>query len=115
MLLATTLPPNSPTLSKETTRCRASPRRGGLANQYCRRRHGGNHRPELIVLAGESSALSRRIRELVGRVIPWPMRIELSALGADAALMGAMGCARGHAHDLLCDLGRGQVQLPALR
>jgi len=72
--------------------------------------------PELIVLAGELFGLvADRIRELVGRVIPWPMRIELSALGADAALMGAMGCARGHAHDLLCDLGRGQVQLPALR
>ena len=65
--------------------------------------------PELIVLAGELFGLvADRIRELVGRVIPWPMRIELSALGADAALMGAMGSARGLAHDLLCDLGRGK-------
>ncbi|HNY41623.1 MAG TPA: ROK family transcriptional regulator [Bryobacteraceae bacterium] len=72
--------------------------------------------PELIVLAGELFGLvADRIRELVGRVIPWPMRIELSALGADAALMGAMGSARGLAHDLLCDLGRDQVQLSALR
>ncbi len=72
--------------------------------------------PELIVLAGELFGLvADRIRDLVGRVIPWPMRIELSALGADAALMGAMGSARGLAHDLLCDLGRGQVQLSALR
>jgi glucokinase len=72
--------------------------------------------PELIVLAGDLLGLvAERIRELVGRVIPWPMRIELSALGADAALMGAMGSARGQAHDLLCDLGHGEVQLPALR
>ncbi len=72
--------------------------------------------PELIVLSGELFGLvADRIRELVGRVIPWPMRIELSALGADAALMGAMGSARGLAHDLLCDLGRDQVQHLALR
>lgn len=72
--------------------------------------------PELIVLAGELFGLvTERIRELVGRVIPWPTRIELSALGADAALMGAMGAARGLAHDLLCDLGRDQVRLSAVR
>jgi glucokinase len=72
--------------------------------------------PELIVLAGELFGLvADRIRELVGRVIPWPMRIELSALGSDAALMGAMGAARGQAHDLLCDLGREQVQHLAMR
>lgn len=72
--------------------------------------------PELIVLSGDLFGLvADRIRELVGRVIPWPMRIELSALGADAALMGAMGSARGLAHDLLCDLGREQVQHLAMR
>lgn len=68
--------------------------------------------PELVVLLGELFGLvADRIRELVGRVIPWPMRIELSTLGADAALMGAMGSARGLAHDLLYDLGRGEGQL----
>jgi glucokinase len=72
--------------------------------------------PELIVLSGDLFGLvADRIRELVGRVIPWPMRIELSALGADAALMGAMGSARSLAHDLLCDLGREQVQHLAMR
>lgn len=72
--------------------------------------------PELIVLAGDLFGLvADRIRELVGRVIPWPVRIELSALGADAALMGAMGSARGLAHDLLCDLGRNEIQLSTLR
>lgn len=72
--------------------------------------------PELIVLAGELFALvTDRIRELVGRVIPWPMRIELSALGADAALMGAMGSARGLAHDLICDLGHAEARLMAMR
>ncbi|MBI5086571.1 MAG: ROK family transcriptional regulator [Acidobacteria bacterium] len=66
--------------------------------------------PELIVLAGDLFELvTDRIRELVGRVIPWPVRIELSALGSDAALMGAMGAARGLAHDLLCDLGRENI------
>jgi glucokinase len=63
--------------------------------------------PELIVLAGELFDLViDRIRELVGRVIPWPVRIERSALGDDAALMGAIGSARGIAHGLLCDLER---------
>ena len=72
--------------------------------------------PELIVLDGDLFGLvADRIRELVGRVIPWPVRIELSALGADAALMGAMGSARGLAHDLLYDLGRGGIQLSAQR
>ncbi len=60
--------------------------------------------PDLIVLAGELFPLVEdRIRETVARVIPWPTRIELSALGADAALMGAMGCAREAAHGILCD------------
>jgi glucokinase len=72
--------------------------------------------PELIVLAGDLFGLvTDRIRELVGRVIPWPMRIELSALGADAALMGAMGAARGIAHDLICDMGREEVRETAMR
>lgn len=72
--------------------------------------------PELIVLSGEFFALvSDRIRELVGRVIPWPVRIELSALGADAALMGAIGVARTSAHDLICDLGRDEFRLTAMR
>jgi predicted NBD/HSP70 family sugar kinase len=62
--------------------------------------------PELIVLAGDLfSLVTDRIREMVGRVIPWPVRIELSALGADAALIGAMGAARHLAHELICDLG----------
>lgn len=63
--------------------------------------------PELIVLAGDLFALvTDRIQEMVGRVIPWPMRVEMSALGADAALIGAMGAAKSLAHDLICDLGR---------
>lgn len=64
--------------------------------------------PELIVLAGEMfDLLTDRIKEFVGRVIPWPVRIERSALGEDAALMGAIGSARAIAHELLCDLDRG--------
>jgi glucokinase len=64
--------------------------------------------PELIVLAGEMFDLvADPIRETVERVIPWPLRIERSALGEDAALMGAIGVARGVAHGLLCDLDRG--------
>lgn len=72
--------------------------------------------PELIVLAGELFGLiAGRIRELVGRIIPWPVRIELSALGADAALMGAIGAARSIAHDLLCGVGPGEIRLSAPR
>ncbi|MBN8731277.1 MAG: ROK family transcriptional regulator [Acidobacteria bacterium] len=72
--------------------------------------------PELIVLAGDLFALvADRIRELVGRVIPWPMRIELSALGSEAALMGAVGSARGLAHDLICDLGHAEARILAMR
>lgn len=66
--------------------------------------------PELIVLAGDLFGLvSDRIRELVGRVIPWPVRIELSALGADAALIGAVGAARNLAHELICDLNSDEL------
>jgi predicted NBD/HSP70 family sugar kinase len=64
--------------------------------------------PELVVLSGELFDLvTDRIKEFVERVIPWPVRIERSALGEDAALMGAIGSARGIAHELLCDLDRG--------
>jgi predicted NBD/HSP70 family sugar kinase len=66
--------------------------------------------PELIVLSGDLFALvTDRIQELVGRVIPWPMRVELSALGSDAALIGALGAAKSLAHDLICDPGRNRI------
>lgn len=72
--------------------------------------------PEMIVLSGDLFGLmADRIRELVAQVIPWPMRIELSALGADAALMGAMGAARKLAHDRLCDFEREDLLLPTTR
>ncbi|MBI4890850.1 MAG: ROK family transcriptional regulator [Acidobacteria bacterium] len=51
---------------------------------------------ELTVLAGDLFGLVVGcVREPVGRVIPWPVRIELAGLGADAALMGATSSARG--------------------
>ncbi|MBL0156861.1 MAG: ROK family transcriptional regulator [Bryobacterales bacterium] len=68
--------------------------------------------PELILLAGELFDLVvGRIREVVERVIPWPVRIERSALGEDAVLMGAIGSARSLAHDLVCGKNRDESQL----
>jgi predicted NBD/HSP70 family sugar kinase len=62
--------------------------------------------PELIVLAGELFDLvTDQIREVVQRVIPWPVRIERSALGDEGALLGAIGSARGIAHELICNTG----------
>ncbi|HEY3439314.1 MAG TPA: ROK family transcriptional regulator [Paludibaculum sp.] len=68
--------------------------------------------PELILLAGELFDLVvGRIREVVERVIPWPVRIERSALGEEAVLMGAIGSARSMAHDLVCGKNREESQL----
>jgi glucokinase len=62
--------------------------------------------PELIVLNGELFDLvTEQIRDVVKRVIPWPVRIERSALGDQGALLGAIGSARGLAHELICDTG----------
>jgi glucokinase len=62
--------------------------------------------PELIVLNGELFDLvTEQIRDVVKRVIPWPVRIERSALGDEGALLGAIGSARGLAHELICGTG----------
>ncbi len=67
--------------------------------------------PELIVLDGELVGLvTDRIRETVARLIPWPVRVERSALGAEAGLMGALGLVRGIAHQMLCGSGRVESQ-----
>ncbi len=64
--------------------------------------------PELIVLNGELFDLvTDQIREVVERVIPWPVRIERSALGEEGALLGAIGSARVLAHELICNADRG--------
>jgi glucokinase len=66
--------------------------------------------PELIVLEGELVDLATdRIRQAVARIVPWPVRIEQSALGADGALMGALGFARGMVHRVLCGAGGGEL------
>lgn len=58
--------------------------------------------PELIVLDGELFDLvTDRIREVVELAIPWPVRIERSALGNDAVLLGAISMARGIADDVV--------------
>ncbi len=68
--------------------------------------------PEMIVLDGELVGLViDRIRETVARLIPWPVRVERSALGAEAGLMGALGLARGTGHQMLCGAIRVEAQL----
>lgn len=67
--------------------------------------------PALIVLDGEMFALVLdQIREVVGRVVTWPVRVERSALGDDAALLGAVGMARSVGHEIVCGRGRGEMQ-----
>lgn len=67
--------------------------------------------PDLIVLNGETFELVfERIRELVGRVVPWPVRVEQSALGDHAVLLGAASMARSLAHDLICGRVRSDMQ-----
>lgn len=59
--------------------------------------------PELILLSGELfSLVIHQIRATVEHVIPWPTRIEISALGHEAVLLGAIGAAQEFAHELLC-------------
>lgn len=68
--------------------------------------------PELIVLNGEIFDLvTEQIRDVVRRVIPWPVRTERSALGEEGALLGAIGSARGLAHELICDTGSREVRV----
>ena len=58
--------------------------------------------PELIVLDGEPFDLViDRIQESVKRVVPWPVRIERSALGDEAVLLGAINVARGLASEVI--------------
>jgi glucokinase len=67
--------------------------------------------PELIVLSGELFELVLdRIRELVGRVVPWPVRVEQSALGDHGVLLGAASMARSLAHDLICGRVRSDIK-----
>ncbi len=68
--------------------------------------------PELIVLNGELFDLvTEQIRDVVRRVIPWPVRIERSVLGEEGALLGAIGSARGLAHELICDTGHSESRV----
>ena len=58
--------------------------------------------PELIILTGDLFGLViNQIRATTERVIPWPTRIETSALGHESVLLGAIGAARDLAHELL--------------
>ncbi len=58
--------------------------------------------PELIILTGDLfSLVIHHIRATVEHVIPWPTRIETSALGHEAVLLGAIGAAQDLAHELL--------------
>lgn len=60
--------------------------------------------PELIVLAGDLFGLViDQIQSAVKHIIPWPVRVETSALGDEAVLLGAIGAAQEFAHDLLCE------------
>lgn len=59
--------------------------------------------PELIILTGDLMGLvAGQIQSAVKAVVPWPIRIEISALGDEAILLGAIGAAQEVAHDLLC-------------
>ncbi len=59
--------------------------------------------PELIILTGDLFALViEQIRKAIDHVIPWPVRIEQSALGDESVLLGAIGSAQELAHDLIC-------------
>jgi predicted NBD/HSP70 family sugar kinase len=49
--------------------------------------------PEMVVLGGgigSNPALLGPLRAAVARLVPWPLRIETSALGARAGLVGAL-------------------------
>ncbi|HEY3440758.1 MAG TPA: ROK family transcriptional regulator [Paludibaculum sp.] len=61
--------------------------------------------PEMIVLQGDLFHLVvDRIRQLVERAISWPVRIEISNLGDDVVLQGAIRGARDAANELLAGL-----------
>jgi predicted NBD/HSP70 family sugar kinase len=64
--------------------------------------------PELVVLGGGIGAraeLTERIRRLLPRCTPFPPRLELSALGNRATLIGAIGVAVGRMHDDFFGIG----------
>ena len=53
--------------------------------------------PELVVMGGgigSNPLLLTPLRDAVGRITPWPIRVESSSLGADAGLIGAVHHAR---------------------
>ena len=59
--------------------------------------------PELIILTGDLIVLvADQIQAAVKCILPWPIRVETSALGDEAVLLGAIGAAQEFAHDLLC-------------
>lgn len=58
--------------------------------------------PEMIVLQGELfNLVVDRIRQLAEGAISWPVRIEVSKLGDDAVLQGAIRVARDAANEML--------------
>src|SRR5882724_3561492 len=65
--------------------------------------------PEIIVMGGSIGArpeLKLRIDANLGRCTREPVRIELSALGNRATLIGAIGSAIGHVHRSLFGIGK---------
>ncbi|WP_245288181.1 ROK family transcriptional regulator [Bradyrhizobium sp. Ec3.3] len=72
---------------------------------------------EIIIVGGSIGArpeLKRRIDEYLGRCMRQPVRIELSALGSRATLIGAIGSAIDLVHRSLFGIGRdaGPLTLP---
>ena len=60
--------------------------------------------PELILLNGDLFGfVIDQVQSAVEHIIPWPVRIAMSAHGDEAVLLGAIGAAQEFAHDLLCD------------
>jgi hypothetical protein len=61
--------------------------------------------PSLVVLQGVLfGALEEELRAIIKQVIPWETRIEISEIGDEAVLLGAIVAARKQAYDRIARL-----------